>query len=131
MEDTSNKSTQISSDDQELAKVLAGVDPNAAEEPEEEPEPEQEAPAEEEPAGPNLSSVRDQALQDIKPLLDKLDVPADEKFDIYMEVLRVSNDQALIEPAYNVTTGISDETKRANDLLTVIKTIDTLSPPTE
>jgi hypothetical protein len=150
MVDVVPNNNQISSDDQELAKVLAGVGPDEpvpepaqeAKDPEPTPEltteeaPEPEVPTEEEtPAGtnealvPRLNNVRSRALQDIKPLLDKLDVPADEKFDIYIEVLRASNDQSLIEPAYNITPDISDDTRRADDLLTIIREIDSLNPP--
>jgi len=125
-------SNQISSDDQELAKVLAGVGQDEpAPEPEPTPAPEPEQPAEEEaPAeGVDLDSVRIKALQDIKPLLDKLDLPADEKFDIYIEVLRASNDTTLLPPAYDITPNIEDETRRGMDLLTVIREIDSLNPP--
>jgi hypothetical protein len=147
--DTDQNSNQISSDDQELAKVLAGVSadepvpetPIAADDAVAAPaEPVEDVPA----AGvtadqatdaisaalvPRLNNVRSRALQDIKPLLDKLDVPADQKFDIYIEVLKASNDQSLIEPAYNLTSDIADETKRADDLLTIIREIDSLNPP--
>ncbi|MDR0590982.1 MAG: hypothetical protein LBG75_00195 [Candidatus Nomurabacteria bacterium] len=131
MVDVTPTNNQISSDDQELAKVLAGVGPD-------EPAPVAEAPVDEAPAEEapvveaptsDLDSVRTKALQDIKPLLDKLDLPPDEKFDIYIEVLRASNDTTLLPPAYEITPGIENETTRANDLLTVIREIDSANPP--
>ncbi|MDR0397623.1 MAG: hypothetical protein LBH36_00340 [Candidatus Nomurabacteria bacterium] len=128
---TPTNSNQISSDDQELAKVLAGV---GQDEPAPEPAPEPEQPAEEEISEEetetvDLDSIRIKALQDIKPLLGKLDLPPDEKFDIYIEVLRASNDMTLLPPAYDITPAIEDETKRGMDLLTVIREIDSLNPP--
>ncbi len=140
---------QTVSDDPELAKVLAGVNPaaqtnNNDDEDQEEilqyegleqiaeveaPEVE-EAPAEVAPVamptigGLNLEDIKVHALQDLRPLVDKLSVSNEEKFDIYLLLLRSSDDNTLIEPAYNSARLIEDETKRANALLDVIKEID-------
>ena len=53
-----------------------------------------------------------------------LQVSNEEKFDIYLLLLRSSDDNTLIEPAYNAARMIEDEAKRANALLNVIKEID-------
>lgn len=138
------------SDDQELAKVLAGVNQQAEEaatvtdgpapvatptEPAEEPE----APAVPElvtplpPAMPatsgDLESIKKDALNELRPLVDKLNVAPEEKFDTYLLLLRSTDDQALIAPAYEAAHGIADEARRAQALLDIIKEIDYLSHP--
>lgn len=166
------------SDDQELAKVLAGVNqentateaepevvapptmpagiptisPPASDEPTEEP-----APAADEPVEPvisslpspdpspvvepepsiaapvvpaasgELDSIKQEALGELRPLVDKLDVSPEEKFDTYLLLLRSTDDKDLIAPAHEAAKNISDEARRAQALLDVIKEIDFLS----
>ena len=152
MDDTNLVQKQTVSDDPELAKVLAGV--NAAAQTNNDDEDtelqyeglEQEASAmpdnnineieAEEIMAPNpvqsvsnlgglnLDNIKISALQDLRPLVDKLNVSNEEKFDIYLLLLRSSDDNTLIQPAYEAARNIKDETKRANALLDVIKEID-------
>lgn len=149
------------SDDQELAKVLAGINqqaddavsagvgtiappvmtdvavPPATEEPSVEVaapaavempviEP---APADTLVASGNddLSSVKSEAINELRPLVDKLNVPAEEKFDTYLLLLRSTDDRSLVEPAHEVAKQITDEARRAQALLDIIKEIDFLS----
>lgn len=135
-----NPTTNIS-DDQELAKVLAGVNgaPEVAE-PEYEETPATPAPAVPEPiaidplpvANPvpsrdNLEGVKMEAVNELRPLIDKLDLPADEKFDTYLLLIRCTDDRELIPPAHEVAKLIADDSRRALALLDIIKEIDYLS----
>jgi hypothetical protein len=158
-------SQQPISDDQELAKVLAGVnqqaeeaaaapivsdtpvdtttlpDPvNVATPPAEEPAEPVATPAPEPvttpmtPApmsgvGGDLESIKKDALSELRPLVDKLNVAPEEKFDTYLLLLRSTDDQALIAPAHEAARGITDEARRAQALLDIIKEIDYLSGP--
>lgn len=145
------------SDDQELAKVLAGVGqqaeeavaaamPTPMEMPSETtaPEPQPEAAPQEDaqpvvqsmnvppvamPAnnGDDLNSVKREALDELRPLVDKLNVSAEEKFDTYLLLIRSTDDKTLIEPAHEAAKAIADETRRAQALLDIIKEIDYLS----
>ena len=72
----------------------------------------------------DLDTIKGHALEDLRPLVNKLTVSNEEKFDIYLLLLRSSDDDTLIEPAYNAARMIEDEAKRANALLNVIKEID-------
>jgi hypothetical protein len=147
------------SDDQELAKVLAGVTQQADEaasapvasdatvpvvdtpEPEVEepvapvvpaPEPVMETPAVAPtvPAvGGNLDSIKNEALGELRPLVDKLNVSAEEKFDTYLLLIRSTDDQSLVAPAHEAARSITDEARRAQALLDIIKEIDYLSNP--
>lgn len=137
------------SDDQELAKVLAGVTQqadeddatdtsgkvspdNASEEASVPPLPEIPtiAPPVAPPAGGgDLDNIKQEALEELRPLVDKLNVSPEEKFDTYLLLLRSTDDKALIAPAYDAARSISDEARRAQALLDVIKEIDYLSNP--
>ena len=161
-----SQSNQSISDDQELAKVLAGVDnqsddsgtsdtdtpavptpptpmpePQAApdQQPDDAqpaadaltmPEPETTAP---EPAAapssgsPELDAIKQEALGELRPLVDKLNVSAEEKFDTYLLLLRSTDDRELIAPAHDAAKAIDDEARRAQALLDIIKEIDFLS----
>ncbi len=76
-----------------------------------------------EPSGP-LETLKQEALADLRPLVDKLTLPADEKFDTLLLIIRSTDDQSLLDSAYQAAKVIEDETKRAQALLDVIKEID-------
>ena len=58
---------------------------------------------------PDLDKVKSAALSDLRPLLEKVDIPADKKFMIYKDILELTEDKACIEPAYNAASKITDE----------------------
>jgi len=146
---------QSVTDDQELAKVLAGVtqqtdDDLSFEEtgttPQSDdaqvvaPPPDNSVPVTTDdcvdtvtPAAPvndsNLDSIKQQALLELRPLVDKLNISPEEKFDTYLLLLRSTDDSALIAPAHAAAGAIADESRRAQALLDVIKEIDYLSNP--
>ena len=161
MDITPQDNTQPISDDQELAKALAGVLPEddsttdansptglhfeettttaapAAVVP---PAPAPVvAPAAEVPSfnmpsldtpaadASDLDGVKLEALKELRPLMDKVDLPAEEKFDTYLMLLRSTDDKTLIAPAHTAAQGISDEKRKAEALLEIIKEIDYLS----
>jgi len=157
MDITPQDTTQQSiSDDQELAKALAGVMPDAPEEVEtpalaptpavgsalppfqfEEtpvatttpsPLPQPTAAAAAAPVSSNeLDGIKKDALGELRPLIDKVDLPAEEKFDTYLMLIRSTDDSTLIAPAHAAAQGITDEKRRAEALLDIIKEIDYLS----
>jgi hypothetical protein len=143
-------SQQPISDDQELAKALAGVLPDVPEPvvTPTTPEPVEEVPAAAPasalpqpmqppsfvatpPAVPtpssDLESIKKDALGQLRPLIDKVDLPAEEKFDTYLMLIRSTDDSSLIAPAHVAAQAITDETRRAEALLDIIKEIDYLS----
>lgn len=74
-----------------------------------------------------LDSIKKQALDELRPLVDKLNVEPDEKFDTYLLLLRSTDDKELIAPAHEAAKAIPDETRRAQALLDIIKEIDFFS----
>jgi hypothetical protein len=160
--DIQPQETKPISDDQELAKVLAGVsrdnDTNFSYEetpaiiplPTPTPVPIADpikkdaplppvfgynAPTDESPKtaldNGNLESIKKDALKELRPLVDKLDLSPEEKFDIYLLLLRSTDDTTLIAPAHETARAIPDESKRAQALLDIIKEIDFLSTPAQ
>ena len=164
-----SQANQSFSDDQELAKVLAGVsqgadnnlqfeetnataspvinpatispDPVATDQNDEPvidiakpaaPEPVTPTPTVSTPAAaadPALDTIKQTALNELRPLVDKLDVSPEEKFDTYLLLLRSTDDKTLIAPAHDAAVAIVDEARRAQALLDIIKEIDYLSNP--
>lgn len=162
--DENTKDNKQLKDEQELAKVLAGINgdqpadaaapaPEPAPVPGEEPDPEEllksfndmgmmadqpsvdvsaAAPAFDAPAAPvsgDLEGIKQSAINDLRPLVDKLDLPEDEKFSTYLLLIRSTNDSTLIAPAYEVAKTIADDTKRAQALLDIVKEIDFFNNP--
>lgn len=74
-----------------------------------------------------LDSVKQQAITELRPLVDKLTLPPEEKFDTLLLLIRSTDDKSLIAPAHEAAKEIADETRRAEALLNIIKEIDFLS----
>jgi len=79
----------------------------------------------------DLTTIKKDALLELRPLIDKLDLAPEEKFDIYLLLLRSTDDTTLIPPAHLVARDIADESRRAQALLDIIKEIDYLSAPSQ
>ena len=80
-------------------------------------------------ADPALDTIKQTALNELRPLVDKLDVSPEEKFDTYLLLLRSTDDKTLIAPAHDAAVAIVDEARRAQALLDIIKEIDYFSNP--
>lgn len=140
------------SDDNDLAKVLSGADGQfPAPEPEvtTEVEPEKEenpsepvvieepfSPQAQTPAEPTtpstggheeLEEIKREALEELKPLIDKLDLPPEEKFDIILLIIRSTDDEELVSKAHVTALEIVDEGRKAQALLDIIKEVDYFS----
>ena len=156
-----DNTTQPISDDQELAKALAGVLPEDDSTTDSSnptglqfeetpslttaplaPAPATPAPAPAPVAAPSfdiptptplasdsgdLDDIKLTALKELRPLMDKVELPAEEKFDTYLMLLRSTDDKTLIGPAHVAAQGIGDEKRKAEALLEIIKEIDYLS----
>lgn len=110
------------------APVVSYDTPVAMTEPTSTPEP----PAPVQPTYPaplsgDLDSIKKDALAELRPLVDKLDLPATEKFDTLLLIIRSTDDKSLVAAAHEAAKAIEDESKRAEALLDVIKEIDFFS----
>lgn len=108
------------------------VKPEPSPEPEEPDEPVVEAATEDSHADePTLSEtpaelleVKKSALQELSPLLDELDQPADEKLNILMMTIQATDDQALLPQALETAKKIDDKKARAEAMLDIIQEIN-------
>jgi hypothetical protein len=75
---------------------------------------------------PDLDKVKSMALSDLRPLLEKVDIPADKKFMIYKDIIMLTEDKACIEPAYNAARQIMDEKAKGEALVYIVECIDKL-----
>jgi hypothetical protein len=78
-------------------------------------------------AASELDGIKQEALGELRPLVDKLNLEPVEKFDTYLLLIRSTDDKTLVGPAHEAARSIPDETKRAEALLDIIKEIDFLS----
>lgn len=76
--------------------------------------------------GMAIGEVKEAALRELAPILDKLDVPSEQKFDIYKNVIDNYHDTSVVEPAYRAALGIADERERGEALLYIIDSIDNM-----
>lgn len=74
-----------------------------------------------------LDAIKNKALDELRPLINKAELPAEEKFDTYLMLIRSTDDASLIEPAHDAAQAITDETRKAEALIDIIKEIDYLS----
>ena len=71
----------------------------------------------------NIGQVKEAALRDLLPIIDKLNLPAGQRFDIYCDAFKELRDYAVLEPAYLAAREIADEHDRAEALLYIVNTI--------
>lgn len=72
----------------------------------------------------NIGQVKEAALRELAPILSKLDVPAEHKFEIYKNVIDNYHDTSVIESAYRAASEIKDDRDRGEALLYIVDSID-------
>lgn len=72
----------------------------------------------------DLDDLKSSALDDLKPLVGKLNLSPEEKFDTLLLIIRSTDDQSLLSEAHAAAKAITDDNKRAQALLDVIKEVD-------
>lgn len=80
-------------------------------------------------ANGSLDAIKHDALNELRPLVDKLNLSAEEKFDTYLLIIRSTDDSSLVAPAFEAARAIADETGKAQALFEIVKEIDYLSNP--
>jgi hypothetical protein len=72
----------------------------------------------------DLLDIKQNALQELNPLVKHLDQTPEEKFKTTMMMIQASDDQSLIKIAYEEAKKITDEKARAQALLDVVNEIN-------
>ncbi len=76
-------------------------------------------------ATPNdLLDIKQQALNQLAPLVGQLDQAPEERFRTTMMMIQASDNQALIKDAYSAAQAITDEKARAQALLDIVNEIN-------
>lgn len=69
----------------------------------------------------NVRQIRSAALRDLAPLLDRVNMPPVQKFNICCEIFEESKDYAALESAYKAAREIPDEKERADALVYIVE----------
>jgi len=72
----------------------------------------------------DLLELKKQALEQLSPLIDKLDQTAEEKFKTTMMMIQATDSAHLVKNAYEAATAITDEKVRAQALLDIVNEIN-------
>ena len=75
-------------------------------------------------SGDGLDAIKGQALTELRPLVDRLNISPEDKFDILLLMIRSTDDKTLIPEAHEIAKNITDESRKAQALLDIIKEID-------
>jgi hypothetical protein len=78
-------------------------------------------------SGDDLLDLKQQALQQLSPLIGHLDQTPEEKFRTTMMMIQATDNQALLKDAYDAAQQITDEKARAQALLDVVNEINYFS----
>ena len=71
-----------------------------------------------------LITIKQEALQSLKPLVGHLEQTSEERFRTTMMMIQASDDQSLIPEAYEAAKAIEDDKVRAQALLDVVNEIN-------
>jgi hypothetical protein len=82
------------------------------------------APADTAPVNEDLMSIKQEALQQLSPLVDHLDQTPEEKFHTTMMMIQAADNQSLIQSAFETAKQITDDKVRAQALLDIINEIN-------
>ena len=74
--------------------------------------------------GNSLDDLRQKALRDLRPIVDKVELNDEESFDVLLLLIRETDDESLLPRAYEAARQIHNEARRAQALLDVIKETD-------
>ncbi|MBQ9029714.1 hypothetical protein IJ114_03035 [Candidatus Saccharibacteria bacterium] len=77
-----------------------------------------------ESASDDLGVVRETALKELVPIIDKAGLSADRQFGIIVAVVESSHDKSFIPKALEAARAISDDKQRAEALLKLVSLID-------
>lgn len=78
-----------------------------------------------------LGEVKHKTLEELAPIVDQLDLPAEEKFGVIMMIIQALNDKSLVEKAYATAHQIEDDHARAQALFDIVNEINYFTHPGE
>jgi hypothetical protein len=76
------------------------------------------------PLPEDLDDIKNQALQQLSPLVDKLEQSPEDHFKTIMMLIQASDNHELVREAYSAANAITDEQLKAEALLAVVNEIN-------
>ena len=76
------------------------------------------------PVANDLGAVKTEALRELVPLIDHVNLPAEQKFGIVTDVIAATGDKSIAGSALAAARGIADENVKAESLLKLVQMID-------
>lgn len=74
-----------------------------------------------------LDDIKQQAIKELEPLLDKLDLTPEKRFEIILQVIRVTDNEELVQEAFAAAKEIEDEAQRAEAMVDIINEVNYLT----
>lgn len=68
----------------------------------------------------DIATVRTDIMRDLFPLMDKVEMTPERKWEIYRQMIDETHDNSMIGAAYDAVKGIGDDKERAEALLYLI-----------
>lgn len=78
-------------------------------------------------ADDDLAGLKQDALRELRPLVEHLDQTPEEKFKTTLMLIQASDDQSLLKTAYEAARQIGNEEERARALLDIVNEINYFS----
>ena len=72
----------------------------------------------------DLLDIKQQALEQLVPLVSHLDQSPEDKFKTTMMMIQASDDHTLVRVAYEAAQGITDDAEKAQALLDIVNEIN-------
>lgn len=72
----------------------------------------------------DVQQMKEVAMRDLMPLMDKLELSAEQKFNLCIDMLSVLRDKSMLTRAHEATRGIMDEGARAKALVRFVDVLN-------
>ena len=74
----------------------------------------------------DVQSIKEAALKELFPIMSRVELKPEKRFELYCEMMEVMKDKAILKPAHEAAKEIKDEKARADALVCLIETIEKL-----
>ena len=74
----------------------------------------------------DVQSIKEAALKELFPIMNRIELKPEKRFELYCEMMEVMKDKAILKPAHEAAKEIKDEKARADALIYLIETIEKL-----
>lgn len=74
----------------------------------------------------DVQSIKEAALKELFPIMNRIELKPEKRFELYCEMMEVMKDKAILKPAHEAAKEIKDEKARADALVCLIESIEKL-----